>query len=149
MEKFINHALITHDRMSTDENYRKEVASRATISNSSNNVELYSIYDLEQLNPLSHAEKLLDLKTIQYIRSCDELDIHAYFILDRWATYQPNALKNLEEQGDIFLLNYLYQQQQKELEILKNPQYAKKEKHLTIHERLELHEISTHLTLRS
>lgn len=72
------------------------------------------------------------------------MDVHAYFILDRWAKYQPQALK---QQGEIVLLNRLYQQQISEFSVLKNIQYTKDEQHLSIHERLKLHEIPTHLEL--
>ena len=49
------------------------------------------------------------------------------------------------EQGDLILLNRLYQQQQAELDILNNPDYAQNEGHLAIYERLSLHEVKTSL----
>ena len=107
--------------------------------------QLYDVFYIAKNQPLQSAEKILTPETIVYIRQTDEISVHGCYILDRWATYQPSQLKQLEEQGDIVLLNRLYQQQQTELNILNNPEYAKNEEHLAIYERLALHEIKTSL----
>ena len=107
--------------------------------------QLYDVFYIAQNQPLAQAEKVLKPETIIFIRQTEEISVHGCYILDRWATYQPSQLKQLEEQGDIVLLNRLYQQQQTELDILNNPQYAKNEEHLAIYERLAQHEIKTSL----
>ena len=107
--------------------------------------QLYDVFYIAQNQPLAQAEKVLKPETIIFIRQTDEISVHGCYVLDRWATYQPSQLKQLEEQGDIVLLNRLYQQQQTELDILNNPQYAKNEEHLAIYERLAQHEIKTSL----
>lgn len=107
--------------------------------------QLYDVFYIAKNQPLQSAEKVLKPETIIFIRQTDEISVHGCYVLDRWATYQPNELKQLEEQGDIVLLNRLYQQQQTELDILNNPQYAKNENHLAIYERLAQHEIKTSL----
>jgi len=107
--------------------------------------QLYDVFYVAKNQPLQFAEKVLKPETIIFIRQTEEISVHGCYILDRWSTYQPTELKQLEEQGDIVLLNRLYQQQQTELEILNNPSYAKNEEHLAIYERLALHEIKTSL----
>ena len=88
-------------------------------------------------------------ETIIFIRQTEEISVHGCYVLDRWATYQPTELKQLEEQGDLILLNRLYKQQQAELDILNNPDYAQNEGHLAIYERLALHEVKTSLARAS
>lgn len=107
--------------------------------------QLYDVFYIAKNQPLQSAEKVLKPETIIFIRQTDEISVHGCYVLDRWATYQPTELKKLEEQGDIVLLNRLYLQQQTELDILNNPEYAKNENHLAIYERLALHEIKTSL----
>lgn len=107
--------------------------------------QLYDVFYVAKNQPLQFAEKVLKPETIIFIRQTEEISVHGCYVLDRWATYQPSEVKQLEEQGDIVLLNHLYKQQQTELEILNNPQYAKNESHLAIYERLALHEIKTSL----
>lgn len=109
--------------------------------------QLYDVFYIAQNQPLAQAEKVLKPETIIYIRQVKEISLHGYYILDRWATYQSAELKKLEEQGDLVILNHLYDQQQAELEILNNPTCAKNEEHLAIYERLALHEIQTNLCL--
>lgn len=109
--------------------------------------QLYDVSYVAKNQPLEHAEKVLKHETIVYIRQTEEISVHGCYVLDRWASYEPTELKQLEEQGDLILLNRLYQQQQTELDILNNSDYAKNEEHLTIHERLALHEIKTNLCL--
>lgn len=111
--------------------------------------QLYDVFYIAQNQPLAQAEKVLKPETIIYIRQAEEISVHGCYVLDRWATYQPTELKQLEEQGDLILLNRLYQQQQAELDILNNPDYAQNEGHLAIYERLALHEIKTSLARTS
>lgn len=110
---------------------------------------LYDVFYIAQNQPLAQVEKVLKPETIIYIRQTEEISVHGYYVLDRWATYQPTELKQLEEQGDLIIFNRLYDQQQAELEILNNPTYAKNEEHLAIYERLALHEIKTSLARTS
>ncbi|MGQ1436798.1 hypothetical protein ACT4XN_19800 (plasmid) [Acinetobacter baumannii] len=111
--------------------------------------QLYDVFYIAQNQPLAQAEKVLKPETIVYIRQAEEISVHGCYILDRWATYQPTELKQLEEQGDLILFNRLYDQQQAELAVLNNPNCAPKEEHLAIYERLALHEVKTSLARAS
>lgn len=107
--------------------------------------QLYDVFDIAKNQPLVQAEKVLKPETIIFIRKTEEVSVHGCYILDRWATYQPMELKQLEEQGDLILFNRLYDQQEVELKILNHPNYALNEEHLAIYERLALREVKTSL----
>lgn len=107
--------------------------------------QLYDVYDIAASVPLSHAEKILKPETIVFVRQQEDISVHGCFILDRWATYQSEALLRLEADGELTFFHHLLNQQNKELAVLSNAEYAKSEKHLTIAERLSLHEIDTML----
>jgi hypothetical protein len=66
--------------------------------------QLYDVFYIAQNQPLAQAEKVLKPETIVYIRQAEEISVHGCYVLDRWATYQPTELKQLEEQGDLILL---------------------------------------------
>lgn len=106
---------------------------------------LYNVTDIYRINPLEAASAVISMQTLKEIRQLEDVSVHGYTILDRWATYQPNALLDLEADGELVFFHHLLKQQDKELVILNNAEYAKNENHLTVAERLSLHEIDTKL----
>ena len=107
--------------------------------------QLYNVTDIYRINPLEAASAIISMATIKEIRQLEDVSIHGYTILDRWAMYQPKALLDLEADGELVLFHHLLKQQDKELAVLDNADYANNEKHLTTAEHLVLHEIDTKL----
>lgn len=107
--------------------------------------QLYSAVDIYRANPLEAASNILSMETLKAVRRWEEISVHGYKILDRWATYQPDELKRLESDGLTPLFHHLFKQQQRELDVLSGTFSASQEQHLTIAERLQLHEINTQL----
>jgi hypothetical protein len=107
--------------------------------------QLYNVADIYRINPLEATSAIISMETLKEIRQLEDVDVHGYTILDRWATYQPNELKRLESDGFAILFHHLFRQQSKELDVLLNTSYTDHEQHLSIAERLQLHEIDTRL----
>ncbi|MDC4524173.1 hypothetical protein NQ779_18835, partial [Acinetobacter baumannii] len=107
--------------------------------------QLYDVFDIAKNQPLVQAEKVLKPETIIFIRKAEEVSVHGCYILDRWATYQPMELKQLEEQGDLILFNRLYDQQDVELKILNHPNYYARSKYSPV--RVSTRTLSTGLEL--
>ena len=106
---------------------------------------LYSVQDVERLKTLEAASKVLSFETLREIRRQPDIGILGYVVIDRWATYQPDDLKQLEQDGFLQLFHHVMKQQERECDVLLNRTYAAAESHLTIHERLALHEVDTRL----
>ena len=70
-----------------------------------------------QTAPLAIAMTVLTPETIRDVKSWGYTS-RAFSILDRWAMNSPEELKKLESQGGIALDLRLYEQQQKETQVL-------------------------------
>jgi hypothetical protein len=107
--------------------------------------QLYNVTDIYRINPLEAASAVISMQTLKEIRQLEDVSVHGYTILDRWATYQSDELKCLESDGFAILFHHLLKQQNKELDVLSNTFNTEHEQHLSIAERLQLHEIDTRL----
>jgi len=93
------------------------------------------------------AEKVLKPEILYEINRTPELNRYGMAILDRWAYYQPEELKKLEQQGGYLgVICEVLTQQRIEEEVLERNEHHLANG-LVAHEIFEMYEIQTELIL--
>ena len=93
--------------------------------------------------PLQLAARILTPENLDMFRQ-QPFNSYGWTILDRWAVQEPEALKALQEQGEIVLFDRVLQQQELEQETILNNKEAR-DKGLTPMEVLAMEGIPTQL----